>query len=443
MNPIDALKLSSQQLHVHQKNNSFNHIKGESQGIQPSLFSTLFHSFSLDSETGSEGQKLGPLLEKSEEALQTSQGSLVLSPEEQELLAAMINLLSPQAIELKGKLQENSQVNLQPSIQQIEKVLNDLANLSTINLEGKPSFVGAEGEKNFLTPINEDNQELKQLQVFIQKLEIEQQETGKQQASYPQFKMVEQVLNHFNGMIKELETNQQLTVNQQHHSLSLNLESTRLVPNLQINLNQDQQNQKGEGQDGDRQLLVELSQSHDDIQPLPAAVHGAKGVQGAQHTEPNTQVPHVRISNLFEDLKEVIRGSLRLHATSEGTQIRVNVTPDHLGHLDIRLTASEGKIVAHIFTTSLVAKEALELQVNQLRNSLQQQGISVERIEITHQTSQQSLGQQHAQSEQRFTQQQKQGTSSRNKNAYQQIEEEVAIERSQLSDQSVKVDYTI
>ncbi len=133
-----------------------------------------------------------------------------------------------------------------------------------------------------------------------------------------------------------------------------------------------------------------------------------------------------------------------MHANSEGTQLRVNISPEHLGHLDIRLTASEGKIAAHIFTASLTAKEALDLQVHQLRNSLMQQGISVDKIEISYQNSQSSFGQQHAHPEQRFSQQgQKQDGLSRKGISYHGIEEEAAIERNLLLDGTVKINYTI
>ncbi len=149
------------------------------------------------------------------------------------------------------------------------------------------------------------------------------------------------------------------------------------------------------------------------------------------------------MTNLIEELGGVLRSSFRLNGNGEGTQIKVNIFPEHLGHLDIRITELNGKIAAHIFTSSLVAKEALDLQVNQLRNSLLQQGITIEKIEISQQHSSQSFGQQNAHPDQRFSQQQKQGTASRNKHGYQQLEEEVAVIRNHAVNGMMKVDYTI
>ncbi|RNF38752.1 flagellar hook-length control protein FliK [Planococcus salinus] len=181
-------------------------------------------------------------------------------------------------------------------------------------------------------------------------------------------------------------------------------------------------------------------------QPLPAsAPDTVKAEALTGRSEPAPPTPTVRMANLTEELGEVLKGSFRLTGTGENTQqIRVNIAPDHLGHLDIRLTLINGKMAAQIFTSSFAAKEMLELQVNQLRASLLQQGVAIDKIEITQHNPQQSFSQQHASPEQRFAQQQKPGSQSF-RNGYRQFEEEAAaaviIEPSAGS--KMKVDYTI
>ena len=141
-------------------------------------------------------------------------------------------------------------------------------------------------------------------------------------------------------------------------------------------------------------------------QPQPLTVDVAQGspkvIQATGRVETtDAPTPTVRMSNLIEELGSVLRGSIRLTGTQEGTQIRVNITPDHLGHLDIRFTEINGKIAAHIFTSTLVAKEVLDLQMNQMRNVLLQQGIPLDKIEVSQQNLQ-SFGQQ---TDHRFSQQ--------------------------------------
>ncbi|GAA0365075.1 flagellar hook-length control protein FliK [Bacillus horti] len=144
------------------------------------------------------------------------------------------------------------------------------------------------------------------------------------------------------------------------------------------------------------------------IQALQA--RGMESVTVTKSAEAEQQQT-VRFSHLIEDVQKVLKQQIQLKAGLEGNQIRLKLTPEHLGHLDIRLTTVEGKVMAQFLVSSQMAKDALELSVGQLRISLQQQGVQVDRIEITQQQSQQqslpdqresqSFAQQHNQSKQK------------------------------------------
>lgn len=434
MNSIDELKLSSQSP-VHESAKSIRHRKDSKQTNEKSDFSKLFHSLSTESQKVNENQQQKETIKKLEQTLKALQElpKAVLSPEEQEILSAMmLQLLSLQTTEMKDKLQGENQI--MTLFQQIEKELNELSTFSLIDFGDSLNFVGAE-EKKFFSPYpNESEQEFKQVSALIQQLEIEQQPTERQQVSIQQMEQIEKLLQQLDSLIQELETTNEITEQNRNNANTLKID-----PFFQSASSQGQQIPDGDG------LQLEQVQSQDDNQTIIGAVaQDVKGSQVTQRLEASTQTPTVRMNDLIEDLSEILRGSFRLRANQEGTQLRVNISPEHLGHLDIRLTASEGKIAAQIFTSSLVAKEILDIQVNQLRNSLMQQGISIDRIEITHQNSAQSFEQQHAHAEQRFAQQQqRQGASTRNRSTYHVIEEEAAIERNHLLDGSLKVNYTI
>lgn len=73
-----------------------------------------------------------------------------------------------------------------------------------------------------------------------------------------------------------------------------------------------------------------------------------------------------------------------------GTQkLFIRLYPEHLGSLRIELTQTEQGMLARILTTTLAAKEALENQLQALKQSFQLQNIQVERIEINQQMSHQ------------------------------------------------------
>jgi len=368
-----------------------------------------------------------------------------LSPEEQDIMYAIVQMLSLQSTQMKENLQasslvEEKQLVFSPALEklptilrQVDQKLQELQVDTTKQYGDAPKFVGVEGRTVLPDTIKFD-QVFKQLITFIQQIE-----TGKQATSKPtvlqqieQLEQMEQILTRLTSLTQNLEKPTQEKESQRNNMQ--NVETTLPVP---VTTKQ----QDG----GGLRLEPILSEESSSQAPLTGpAVDAARVSQNSGRTQAEASAPTatVRLSTIMQDLGDVLRGSLRLSGTQEGTQIRVNIFPEHLGHLDILLTASNGKITAQIFTSNLVAKEALDLQVNQLRNSLIQQGVAIEKIEISHNTSQQSLGQQNAQTDQRFAQQ-KQGTSSRDKNGYQRMEEEVKAERKNSADGLMKVDYTV
>ncbi|ANU26720.1 flagellar hook-length control protein FliK [Planococcus versutus] len=180
------------------------------------------------------------------------------------------------------------------------------------------------------------------------------------------------------------------------------------------------------------------------VQPLPIAIDGGKSSSFLMKAEASQQPsPLIRLPNLLEDLSGMLKNSMRLAESQEGMKMRVNIFPEHLGHLEILLTSTNGKLAAQIMASTPMAKEAIELQLNQLRTSLIQQGVEVEKIEVLEQSSQRSFSQQQPHAEQRFTQQQ-QNKALRNGNRYFQSEDELVKEiRKPLSEGLMKIDYTV
>lgn len=382
---------------------------------EPSAFSKLFQSASPDAQQQVNGdQQQTETLKKIEEALQAllELPKDSLSSEELGTLAGMLQMLAQQLAEIPDKQEGNQPV--MRALQQIEQQLDGLSVLSTIPFEELILFEGVEEKKLF--PNSE--QDAKSFNSLFSALELGEQETAANQAgSFQKVEPLEKLVQQLNSLIAEVT---QLSEQDQAQAQAQTQELPKGTP-LKI----------------DSSFLLTGGQGANEAQASQAS-------QVVQKTESSPQTsPTIRFNHLIEDLSEALRGSFRVNSSQEGTQLRLNISPEHLGHLDIRLTSLDGKITAQIFTASMTAKEALDLQVQQLRNTLMQQGISIEKIEIEHQNSQQSFSQQHANPDQRFAQQQKQGISGRNGNAYLLMEEEAAVERQLLSEGSVQVNYTI
>lgn len=447
----------SSQSSVQQTARSFKSKNDFNQTNESPAFSKFLQSISPDHQKVSESQ--GEKLKKLEEALTALQElpKENLSVEEFEMLSAILAVLSQQTTEMMDELPGN---NLLITLsRQIEQELNDLSTISVISFEDGKSFMGGEEKKFFHFPQNNSDKAVKTLNSVFQQHENEQQTVEGPKISLQKTEPFEKLFQQLNHLIQELAPDEQKAEPVQMNIQALKIESSiqsadstshvsggpvleqvqQNQENSGLKLEQVQQNQENPG------LKLEPVQTQNNSVPLTGpSAQDVQASQVTQRTEGNVQTPVVRMTSLIEDLSEILGGTFRLRTNLEGTQLRVNIFPEHLGHLDIRLTALEGKIAAQIFTSSLASKEALDLQINQLRNSLMQQGISIEKIEVTYQNSQQSFGQQHAHPEQRFSQQgQRQGVSSRNGYAYHVMEEEAAVERHHLLDGSVKVNYTI
>ena len=64
------------------------------------------------------------------------------------------------------------------------------------------------------------------------------------------------------------------------------------------------------------------------------------------------------------------------------TEMRMQLKPENLGEVQMKVVVEDGKLNAHFLTSTATAKEALEANVQQLKQSLQEQGVRVEKIAV-------------------------------------------------------------
>ncbi|WP_053360833.1 flagellar hook-length control protein FliK [Bacillus sp. FJAT-27251] len=430
---IDALSLSFK-APVRQEQKSTTPVSGQSN--EHSAFSMVFQTVSSGRQKAEGENQLREMLVKIEEALKVLQElpKETLSSEEMEILAGMLQMFAQQISSIKG-----GRENQQPGSvsQQTEKLPKWL---SAISFEQDVPFMGAD-EKKLSMPLSEyegaDNvmafEELEQAKSVIALVKELEQQAGKPFQGVSSQRLLQQL----NSLLQEMpHPAEQAEIDQE----PLEIESSLPLTGGQKtsgNILDQAPPQPGNGGNPSEPLPGQTNSA-----PLTGmALNGVQEGPAAPKAESSQQTSAVRFSHLIEDLGEVFRGTIRLQSSSEAAQMRVNIFPEHLGHLDIVLTSTEGKVTAQIFTASLAAKEALDLQISQLRNALIQQGVSVEKIEVAHQPSHQSFGEQHAHHDQRSSQQQRQGISQRS--GYFPVEEETPAERPHYAAGSVQVDYTV
>ncbi len=81
------------------------------------------------------------------------------------------------------------------------------------------------------------------------------------------------------------------------------------------------------------------------------------------------------INQLLEKLKVDVRNNI--------SEVRVTLRPEHLGDVTLKVITENGIVAAQFVAESQRVKEIIEANFNALKNSLEQQGVNVSRLEVT------------------------------------------------------------
>ena len=97
---------------------------------------------------------------------------------------------------------------------------------------------------------------------------------------------------------------------------------------------------------------------------------------------PTTAVPHNVVFNTLDVIRQVSEFT-RVMYQGDTTNMEMQLNPENLGKIYVQVTAKEGVVTAHLAVQNEIVKEALENQTIQLRENMNQQGITVEAVEVT------------------------------------------------------------
>ena len=84
-----------------------------------------------------------------------------------------------------------------------------------------------------------------------------------------------------------------------------------------------------------------------------------------------------------QDVINQIVESARVILTDDKTSMELQLNPQNLGKIILKVTEQEGAVTAKIMTQNAVVKEALEAQTVELRQNLEQAGVKVDAVEVT------------------------------------------------------------
>lgn len=83
------------------------------------------------------------------------------------------------------------------------------------------------------------------------------------------------------------------------------------------------------------------------------------------------------------DIATQIIDQIRLQVRPDTTRMQIQLNPEHLGKVELEITSKNGELSARMNVQNDQVKEAVESQMQVLRETLEVQGIKVESIEVT------------------------------------------------------------
>jgi flagellar hook-length control protein FliK len=95
----------------------------------------------------------------------------------------------------------------------------------------------------------------------------------------------------------------------------------------------------------------------------------------------------VPVENFAKEMSGFLVNKLEIVNLKGVSEARISLYPEHLGQVDVRITMQNGQLTAQFMTEHAFAKESLEQQIAQLRSALQSQGLQVNKLEVTQNTS--------------------------------------------------------
>ena len=122
----------------------------------------------------------------------------------------------------------------------------------------------------------------------------------------------------------------------------------------------------------------EDSQAGNQLNWAQTVTEGIKAAAAQQAAEPET-IYTPDMDRIYEQVTE----SLKLNMSEDVTEMEMSLHPASLGNVRIQVAARDGVVTANFLTQNEQVKAVLESQLVELRQSMNEQGIKVEAIEVS------------------------------------------------------------
>lgn len=102
----------------------------------------------------------------------------------------------------------------------------------------------------------------------------------------------------------------------------------------------------------------------------------------AQNAQVNSSEDVAKLTKLREIATQIIE-RIKVSVTADKTSMELQLNPENLGKVNLTVQTKNGVMTAHFVVQNEISKEAIESQIHTLRETLEEQGIKVNAIEVT------------------------------------------------------------
>ncbi|MDR6123789.1 flagellar hook-length control protein FliK [Bacillus sp. SLBN-46] len=188
----------------------------------------------------------------------------------------------------------------------------------------------------------------------------------------------------------------QIILNEMHSGVQVNLNPNQ-VPQQRVSLDKNQVTfsaipipQIGKnGHEGNRVARMTATTHSEDTTTIniPTILLNNQQKVIGNELKVETLTPNLEVSDFAPEVSEWIGRFMKVTEGKSGsTEAKFSLFPEHLGHIEIKVSSNHGQVSAQILTDTPMAKEALEGQLQHLKLALQQYGYQVQKLDVVQQT---------------------------------------------------------
>ncbi|HEY9855038.1 MAG TPA: flagellar hook-length control protein FliK, partial [Stenomitos sp.] len=137
-------------------------------------------------------------------------------------------------------------------------------------------------------------------------------------------------------------------------------------------------------------LATEVAKQSDDVQPTAPAVQPWQLPHAVGGAEAQAPAPQAQVITDGAPTGEAMPMREAMHvpfaqAAKDGkpSELRLQLSPEHLGRMEIRVMSHEGSLSAQIRVDHAQARDMMNVQLAELRQSLADQGIKIDKLEVS------------------------------------------------------------